>query len=202
MYRLILFIASIFFLSAGNLAIAQSHVAYDIERAQEICDELPLENVEGIWLYPDDNVTVLILKDDERTGNQLFPSYSISVVETSDARLHPGEIIGKLQATPDDKVFRIELSTEKKNDLLLKPKSCLATLSKDADTFIIKKQKAPFKGRLNFNFSRLLPGFWKMVSMGISQQSTGGNINIPVGMIKTYPSYDGNGSSRRKIRYL
>lgn len=177
-------------------------VAYDIEMAKEICSELPLENVEGIWLYPDDKVTVMILNEPDNSGNILFPSYTVSVVETSDARLHPGEVIGKLIATVQDNVYKIELSTEKKNDLLLKPKSCLATLSKDGDTFLIKKQKAPFKGRLNFNFNRLLPGFWKIVSLGISQDTNGASVNLPVGMVKIYPSYDGNGSSRRKIRYL
>ncbi|MCH5241868.1 MAG: hypothetical protein J1F67_05545 [Muribaculaceae bacterium] len=176
-------------------------VAYDLEMAKEICAGLPLENVEGIWLYPDDNVTVMILNDNEYSGSQL-PSYSISVVETSDARLHPGEIIGKLNATVDSYAYKIELSTEKKNDLLLKPKSCIATLSKDGDTFIIKKQKAPFKGRLNFNLNRLLPGFWKIVSIGVSQNNYSNSIQHSVGMVKIFPSYDGNGSSRRKIRYL
>ena len=175
-------------------------IAYDLEMAREICASLPLEEVEGIWIYPEDKVTVMILNDNEESVGQL-PSYSISVVETSDARLHPGEIIGKLYATPDDNTYKIELSTEKKNDILLKPKSCIASLSKEADTFIIKKQKAPFKGRLNFNFNRLLPGFWKIVSTGISQNNNN-SIQPPVGMVKVFPSYDGNGSSRRKIRYL
>ena len=115
--------------------------------------------------------------------------------------LPPCEAIFLLYSTSDNKVFRIELSTERKNDLLLKPKSCLATLTKDGDEFVIKKQKAPFKGRLNLNLSRLLPGFWKVVSMGISQQNNN-TVQVPVGMIKIYPSYDGNGSSRRKVRYL
>lgn len=175
-------------------------VAYDMEMARQICEELPLENVEGIWLYPDDQVSVLILNDNEGSLSNLS-TYTISVVQTSDSRLHPGDVIGKLYATPDDKVFKIELSTEKKNDLLLKPKSIIANLSNEGDTFIIKKQKAPFKGRLNFNFNRLLPGFWKIVSTGISQTNNN-SIQPPVGMVKVFPSYDGNGSSRRKIRYL
>ena len=187
---------------SGTLYAQSPKVAYDLDMAKEICGELPLENVEGVWLYPDDKITVLILNDQNDKGRNVFPSYTISVIETSDARLHPGEIIGKLHATPDENVFKIELSTEKKNELLLKPVSCLATLSKDADIFTIKKQKAPFKGRINFNFNRLLPGFWKIVSMGISQVNNGSSVTPPVGMIKIYPSYDGNGSSRRKIRYL
>ena len=176
--------------------------AYDIDMAKEICDRLPLENVEGVWLYPDDRVTVLILKKEDGNDLNSFSSYEISVVETSDARLHPGDVIGMLQATAQDKVYKIELRTERKNDLLLKPKSCLATLNNESDSFLIKRQKEPFKGRLNLNLSRLLPGFWKMVSLGISQNNGNASVQVPVGMIKVYPSYDGNSSSRRKIRYL
>ena len=191
----------VIFLGQCSLWGKNPQVAYDLEMAKEICSQLPLENVEGVWIYPEDKVTVMILNDNEESTGQL-PTYSISVVETSDARLHPGDIIGKLYATADENAYKIELSTEKKNDLLLKPKSCIANLSKDGDTFLIKKQKAPFKGRLNFNFNRLLPGFWKIVSTGISQSNNSSSLQPPVGMIKVFPSYDGNGSSRRKIRYL
>lgn len=194
-------ILSMILLSHVALYAKSPWVAYDFEMAKEICSELPLENVEGIWIYPDDKVTVMILNDNEESLTRL-PSYTISVVKTEDVRLNPGDIIGKLYATPQDNVYKIELSTERKNDLLLKPKSCLATLSKEGDSFIIKKQKLPFKGRLNFNFNRLLPGFWKIVSSGISQNSAGSSVQPPVGMQKIYPSYDGNGSSRHKIRYL
>ena len=178
---------------------AGSPVAYDMDMAKEICDNLPLEEAEGIWMYPDDKVTVLVLKDEETSPNS-FETYSISVVETSDARLHPGDKIGSLQATPEEGVYKIELLTERKNDFLLKPKSCVATLSKDGEAFIIKKQKAPFKGRLNLNFNRLLPGFWKIVSTGISPSAN--TVKTQVGMVRIYPSYDGNGSSKRKVRYL
>lgn len=193
------YIALAWILAANMMFAASPYIAYDIIQAKEICDELPLDNLEGIWLYPDDNITVLIIAD-ETADNNAFPSYTISVVDTSDARLHPGDIIGKMVGTPDNNTFRIELSTESKNHLLLKPRSVLASLSGDKDALIIKKQKLPFKGRLNFNFNRLLPGFWKIVSTGISQNSQ--QIAPPVGMIKIYPSYDGNGSSRRKIIYL
>ncbi|MCH5231012.1 MAG: hypothetical protein J1F43_04375 [Muribaculaceae bacterium] len=192
--------AGVIFVSSACFATSPI-VAYDIDMAKEICGGLPLENVEGLWVYPDDKVTVMILNDGTQQSG-LLPSYSISVVETADAKLHPGEVIGKLYATADEKVYKIELSTERKNDLLLKPKSCMATLSKEGDSFLIKRQKLPFKGRLNLNLSRLLPGFWKMVSTGISSSGNSAQISLPVGMVKIYPSYDGNGSSRRKVRYL
>lgn len=175
--------------------------AYDFEMAKEICDNLPLENVEGIWLYPDDKVKVLILSDDDNKINS-FPTYTISVVETADARLHPGDILGKLTATPDANLFKIELVTEKKNNILLKPTTCLASLGKEGDTFTFRKGRTGIKGRLNINLNRLLPGFWKIISTGVSTTTGNTNPTAPVGMVKLYPSYDGNGSSRRKIRYL
>lgn len=194
-YRLISFLfASLIFLGLQ----AKTPVAYDMETAREICDELPLEAVEGIWIYPEDNVTVLILGQENHSSS--MTEYSIRVVETTDARIRPGEEIGKLYATAKDNVYKIELKTESKNELLLKPKSVLANLSKEGDTFLIQRDKPLFKGRISFNFNRLLPGFWKIVSTGIS--STGGGVETPVGMVKVYPSYDGNGSSRRKVRYL
>lgn len=183
------------------MAASTTEQAFDIDKAREICDRSPLESVEGIWIYPDDNVTVLILHRDDVDENK-FPQYDISVVKTTDVRIRPGEVIGSLTATPDKDIYKIELATESKNDYLLKPKSVLATLNKDRDALIIKKQKVPFKGRLNFNFNRLLPGFWKIVSMGISQRENSNSAQPPVGMVKIYPSYDGNGSSRRKVRYL
>lgn len=176
-------------------------VAYDIEAAESICNELPLENIEGVWLYPEDHVIVMILREDEGPSIQ-FPSYAITVVETSDARLRPGDRIGTLSATAKENEYKISLNTERKKDFLLKPKSCLGKLSSNSDSFIIHKQKSLFKGTLNFNFNRLLPGFWKLVSGGISTNGSNDNATPAVGMIKLYPSYDGNGSSRRKVRYL
>lgn len=189
-------------ISISQVALeAQTRVAYDLDKAKEICDESPLDMVEGVWLYPEDKVSVMILADKDTQASS-FGSYTISVVETEDARLHPGDIIGKIYTTPKKKEFKIELFTEKKNDLLLKPTSCIASLNKEGDSFILKKQKAPFKGRVNINFSRLLPGFWKILSLGISQNGSPSYATSAVGMLKIYPSYDGNGSSRTKIRYL
>lgn len=196
------FLAGIILIINPLSVAATSPIAYDMDMAKEICAQLPLDNVEGIWLYPDDKVTVLILNDENSTGNNRLETYSIRVVDTSDARLHPGDEIGKLYATADENVFKIELSTESKNDLLLKPKSCLANLSKNSDTFIIKRQKSPIKGSIRLNFNRLLPGFWKIVSLGVSPSGNGASLQAPVGLVKLYPSYDGNGSSRRKVRYL
>lgn len=196
-------IITIFLLLSCQLSTVKGERrAYDLEEAIDICKNLPLQPLEGIWIYPDDNVTVLILADESVKPSSGLDSYIISVIESSDCRLTPGETIGTLSATPQKEIYKIELFTEKNNEFLLKPKSCLASLSKNSDVLILKKSKSKLKGRLNFNFNRLLPGFWKIVSTGISINGSDNSAEAPIGMVKIYPSYDGNGSSRRKIRYL
>ena len=179
---------------------SRSSVAYDIDEARLICDTIPLESPEGIWIYPDDHVTVLVLKARTISGSSL-PVYNIRVVESDDCSLAPGDMIGTISASPKQSEFSISLFTERKNGILSKPGECLASISSDGETMIIKRKKSPFKLRLSLNLSRLLPGFWKIVRIGASSQSSP-NSDPPVGMVKIYPSYDGNGSSKRKPRYL
>lgn len=185
---------------AGNICDAGNPIAYDMEMAKEICLNSALDHLEGIWIYPDDHVTVLILKKDSQGKVSSLPEYDIRVIDGEDARLAPGVSIGTLYATPNANVFKIELMTEEKNKILCKPYSCLANLSKDHDNLIIKKTKSPFRLRLNLNFNRLLTGFWKIVSVGTNKNYQ--NLEAPAGMVKIFPSYDGNGSSKRKPRYL
>ena len=175
-------------------------IAYDMGMAKEICAERALDNLEGIWVYPDDRVTVLILRQPANGKISSLPEYSIKVIEGEDCILMPGDIIGNLSATSNQNIYKIELFTEEKNRMLLKPAACLATLSKDNDNLLIKREKSPFRLRLNLNFNRLLSGFWKIVSVGVSKNNQ--NMDPPVGMVKIFPSYDGNGSIKRNPRYL
>lgn len=173
--------------------------AYDIERARAICDSITPEGPEGIWIYPDDNVTVLVLESLPISSTSL-PSYSISVVESTDCNLEPGDNLGTLYATPDSGKYRLELFTQRKNGFLSKPQTCLAPLSDEGETMIIKKEKSGFKFRFSINPSTLLPKMWRILRIGTSHSSS--KPELPVGMVKIYPSYDGNGSSRRSPRYL
>ena len=177
-------------------------IPYDIDEAKEICSTLPLDALEGIWIYPEDRVTVMIIRDRDKAGVSSLPIYRISVVEGEDCRLHAGDIIGEIGATAEPSIYSIRLFTESKNNILGKPVSCSVKLTNENETLVIKRSKSSLKYRLNINFNRLLPGFWKIVSSGISKQNTSESSSLPVGMIKIFPSYDGNGSSRRQPRYL
>lgn len=131
-------------------------------------------------------------------------TYNLIVVDSEAANIRNGEVIGILKATPVISGYEIELFTERRNGMLLKPKSCMAELSKDGETIILKRDKPKFNLRFSLNPSTLLPKFWRLLRMNTSvSPSSGGNSLQPtVGMVKIYPSYDGNGSSRRKPRYL
>lgn len=188
-------------LFCSNSAFASIPVAYDIDRAIEICDSVPLDNLEGVWIYPEDNVTVLILKN-EKTSLSSLPQYEIRVVESTDCNLNPGEYLGKIIPTPDRKKFTVELLTERKGIELLKPKTCIATLSADGDALTFRHNSSKIRLRLNLNPSILLPKLWRgMIRIGTSSSAKDSD-KAPEGMIKIYPSYDGNGSSRRQPRYL
>lgn len=173
---------------------------YDIDAAIAYCDSVPLQSPEGIWIYPEDAVTVLITVR-KLLSQSVLPTYDIRVIDTSDSRLRPGDILGILTATPENNKFEVQLFTERKNDLLLKPKTILAQLSNEGETMILKKEKSKISLRFSFNPSTLLPKMWRIIRLNTS---TSGNasVNPVIGMIKIYPSYDGNGSSRRQIRYL
>lgn len=198
-----LLIAALCIMSVACPSFPQQKKACDIDRAIEICSSLPLDPLEGVWSYPEDNVTVLILKKPTLSTSSLS-SYDISVVESDDCRLLPGETIGSADESPEAGKYVISLFTESNKGLLCEARSCTAVLSKDNDALIIKGNKQKnLKFRLNINLSRILPNFWRIVRVSAS---SGNNSNStdkpPVGMVKIFPSYDGNGSSRRQPRYL
>ncbi|MDE6792328.1 MAG: hypothetical protein K2J48_04525 [Muribaculaceae bacterium] len=169
---------------------------YDIEAARDLCKESPLDNVEGIWYFPDDNVTVLIRRIPE-SGNPALPAYQIMAIESTDCRIIPGSVIGTMKSSAESTKYVISFNHENKKGGLGKSKECMATLSKEHDSMILTRDKSKFNLRINLNPNSLLPTLWRsLVRFGISV-GTGNDPKRPApGMIKLYPSYDGNGSSR------
>jgi len=185
---------------ASSLRAATPY-ACDMGRAIEICDSMPLDHPEGVWRYPDDNVTVLIARDvlQSHPGEDV---YAISVIATDDCRLSTGETIGFLKSTASPDKYVMTLYTERKNPVLAKPMECVVTLGKDKETFILPEKKSKWpRLRFSINPSTLLPRMWRIVRFGVSGPDRSEK-SAPIGLIKIYPSYDGNGSSRRTPRYL
>ncbi|MCM1153036.1 MAG: hypothetical protein NC328_05230 [Muribaculum sp.] len=161
----------------------------DMAAAEDLCDSMPISGPEGIWSFPEDNVIVLIMPDDTSQGE-----FRISVVQSDDCRLVPGEVIGCLKPSADADKFTLSLFTSRKRGRLSAPADCAATLVEKEEAIYIEKRKI----KLKFNPLGFLPYFWRSIRFSISDPVK----QIPNGMVRIYPSYDGNGSSLRKPRYL
>lgn len=159
----------------------------DIPEARELCDNADLRPIEGLWTFPQDDVTVLIYRSASKGG------YNIYVVEAADCLLKPGMKIGEALSTADPNKFTLRMFTRMKKGIPEFPQDVTATLSETKESLTFKKPS--FKIRINP--TRLLPYFWRFISVSVKTGEP-----APEGMIKTYPSYDGNGSSRREPRYL
>lgn len=161
----------------------------DIVDARAYCDNSDLAPVEGLWSYPQDDVTVLITRNSSRKGVM-----DIYVVESADCSLSPGMMLGELLSTPDPDKYTLKLFTTVKKGMLSRPRNASVSFSENKEALIVKPDNS-LKVRLNP--TRLLPSFWRMVSFSLKQPDS-----APEGLVKIYPSYDGNGSSRRSPRYL
>lgn len=202
-------VAAFLILTPGFIHAAEkptrSHVlpvVYDIDAAKDVCDSLPLDQAEGVWVFPDDNVVVLVRRLPEISMTAL-PEYEITVVATTDVRLHPGDVIGYMKASPKDGEYRATLFTRRKASILTGGEDCTATLNKDADRFILTGHSRRPSLRVTFNPSQLMPKLWRMVRFNAGLSVSPKDKESPkAGMIKLHPSYDHNGSSRRRTRYL
>ena len=161
----------------------------DLLEARELCDRADLRPVEGLWTYPEDDVTVLVYRDDHNPG-----LYNIYVVEAADCSLSAGQKLGELHTSADPEKFNIKLFTASQKGVLKFPIDAVATFSESKESLIVKKKS---NIRLRIHPTRLLPSFWRLASISVNPKES-----APEGMIKIYPSYDGNQSSRRAPRYL
>lgn len=161
----------------------------DIIEAREFCSNADLRPIEGLWTYPEDDVTVLVFRNELKKG-----VYDIFVVEAADCSLSPGMRLGELHTTTNPEKFTLRLFTTVKKGVLSAPKDALATFSENKESLTVKRNS---NVRFNINPMRILPSFWRIASVSIKTKDP-----APEGMIKIFPSYDGNESTRRGPRYL
>ena len=169
-----------------NIVVAFTPPA-DYLEAVELCDKTDLRPIEGIWSYPEDDVTVMVYRSGEKGR------YDIYVVEAADCSLSPAMKIGELHESPEPEKFSLKLFTRSRKGVLSIPCSATARFSENKGALIVTKPSL----KLKFNPTRLLPYFWRIVSVSVKPGES-----VPEGMIKVYPSFDGNNSSRREPRYL
>ena len=179
--------ALLLFLASGP-AEARTLPPADIVSAMELCAEADLHSVEGIWHFPDDEVTVLIWRSRECPGR-----YDMTVIEADDVSLKGGDSIGFLEESPDPSRFSMTLCTEIRNGLPRIPRRLMATYKPEQETIVTEWIKI----RLSLNPSRLLPNFWRFAGLKFSNPLD----RLPHGLRRLFPSYDGNGNSRRSTIY-
>lgn len=159
-------------------ARSESSLPIDPESAKQWCDENPLDPIEGIWIYPSDKVIVLISK----SGSLEFP-YDITVLQSADNSLIPGETIGRVQLTADPKQFELSIFSSRKKGILSKPRKCAAKLLADDSGLQVASSKITWQ----FYPLSIIPGFWKMLRFRKSNPLD----QLPVGMQKLYPQPNG-----------
>lgn len=160
----------------------------DLMEAMELCDRSDLRPIEGIWSFPEDDVSVLIFRDSDNDSR-----YGVWVVESADCSLNPRDRLGTLHSSPDPNKFKLTLYTVVKKGKFSTPCNASAVLSSSHESITVTKPSI----KVSVYPGRLLTGFWGVVRLSVKNAA-----NIPEGMIRAYPSYDGNYSSRRTPRYL
>ena len=163
---------------------AETPVISDMGAARDYCDDNPLQNIEGIWEYPDDSTCVLIKKSDDL-------NYDIILVTSPDCRLQPGDVIGSLHSQADPTKFDMKIYREKRHNVFSNPGKCTASLDNSKGVIFVEAQKLKFSVS-SFNLW-FLPRFWRTIRIGFSNP----NDKLKKGLIRVYPEVIG-----REKRYL
>lgn len=194
--ELMIVLLTAFALPKEKEKVPRSTVLEGVNRSvvMNYCDTQPIDNLEGLWAFPDDEVLLWIKKCSETVEYSEKFQYQVIVVEAEDQYLEPGSIIGYLSMTPDIDQYRMWLFTDYGNDIFLNPQDCVATLIEDGFGLSFTKKEH----RVIINPMGLLPNFWRIIKIQTSDPAR----TMKKGFIKVYPGYDGNGSMRNSPRYL
>lgn len=200
LHRPLLGVTAVIFAGLGCFAATPTVSApLDMEEARAVIDSLGADGPQGIWIFPDDNVTVTVIAVDGDYGNFAHRRFAITVTESADADCLPGDLIGELEETAEAGKYRMTLfdSIDPAELLSLRRPDRTTLLAELAEEGEVMRVKAG-KWKVRFNPSALLKGFTRLIRL----QHDDPVGKLPAGMIRIYPSYDGNGSSRRKPRIL
>lgn len=166
---------------------------YEESVVRERCDSMDLQPIEGLWYYPEEEMTVMI----ERCEGTKLPEaqdYRIVLVDSEDVSLLPGTVIGYCKPTADARKYKVWIYGEQKLSILENLQACLGELSEDASLMLIKRNEV--KMRVRMNFTRFLPTLLN----GLSVTATNSNdVKFPDGFRKIYPKVK---TKNGKVRYL
>ena len=163
----------------------------DIDSMRTRLDETDMQPLEGIWYYPNEEMTVGI----ERYNGKHNIGYRIILLESPDINLVPGTVIGYIASSAVDSKYQLWLYSQRDRVTLIKPLECVATLNATATTLTFDPPH--WKVKVRVNVARFLPTLFNGVS--IIPERVGER--LPVGFRKIYPE-GGDGNPFNRIRYL
>lgn len=166
---------------------------YDEEVARARLLESDMQPLEGIWYYPNEDMTLAIERWERESSPKI--GYRMLLIASDDLELLPGTVIGYIEASAVDNKYRMWLYSQRNKVTLCGPLECVATLSNDASSLTFDPPHWEVKVRVNF--ARFLPSLFRGLSVipHVEQE------RLPVGFKKIFPA-DGNGSKFNKVRYL
>ncbi len=178
---------------AGNGVPKKSVIldGLDVDSMRVRLDELDMQPLEGIWYYPNEEMTLGI----ERYRGQHNIGYRIILLDSPDINLVPGTVIGYIASSAVDNKYQLWLYSQRDRVTLIKPLECVATLNAQATTFTFDPPR--WKVKVRVNLARFLPSLFRGVS--IVPELSGER--LPIGFRKIYPE-GGDGTPFNRIRYL
>ena len=163
----------------------------DTELMKQRFAESDMQPMEGIWYYPDEEMTLAI----EKWKGEHNIGYRLILLESTDLELLPGTVMGFIEESAVDNKFRLWLYTERSKVTLASPAQCVATLNSDATSLTFDPPH--WKVKVRVNFARIFSTIFR----GISVIPEKVEEKLPVGFKKIYP-LDGNGNAFKTVRYL
>ena len=163
----------------------------DIDSMRVRLDETDMQPLEGIWYYPNEEMTLGI----ERYRGEHNIGYRIILLDSPDINVMPGTVIGYIAASAVDNKYQLWLYSQRDKVTLIKPLECVATLNATSTTLTFDPPHWKFKVRVNI--ARFLPTLFNGVSIVPEKVSE----RLPVGFRKIYPE-GGDGNPFNRIRYL
>ena len=115
------------------------------------------DNLEGIWYYPEEDMTLAIERvDSERSDKSVV--YQIVVCECEDLSVDIGSVAGYLETTAMPDEFKLWLYSGFDGDILAYPIECLATMTADNQSLKIDKPK--IRASVSVNIMRFFPSIF------------------------------------------
>lgn len=153
---------------------------YDRLSVEQRLDSRQLLPLEGLWVMPEEKMTVAIETDGEENG---LPTYRIVAVEAANAAIDCGLVIGYAQPSADPGKLRLWLYSEWENETPSSPRQCVGTLTGDRSITIARTKIGM---RLSVNVMRFMPSVFGAFRLYPHVDKP----TVNPGLFKTYPPED------------